>query len=134
MAEHRVMSEDLLGVTHYRSRRCYDSQPNCKDRTGPDLHERPPYIQYVTKPGDYCGKINPFLLTRCRPTVEHSLAAGDAQRRWLQARLRACRMAISRNASSLPDFREFAQAVRYGVLASGKLWKGGRDLNSETFR
>src|SRR5208283_2899554 len=28
---------------------------------------------------------------------------------------RACRMAISRNASSLPDFPEFAQAVRYGV-------------------
>ena len=27
---------------------------------------------------------------------------------------RACRMAISRNASSLPDFPEFAQAVRYG--------------------
>jgi hypothetical protein len=25
-------------------------------------------------------------------------------------------------------------AVRYGVLASGKLWEGGRDLNSETFR
>src|SRR5208337_3546993 len=24
--------------------------------------------------------------------------------------------------------------VRYGVLASGKLWEGGRDLNSETFR
>jgi hypothetical protein len=33
-----------------------------------------------------------------------------------------------------PDFPEFAQAVRYGVLASGKLWEGGRDLNSETFR
>ncbi len=47
---------------------------------------------------------------------------------------RACRMAICRNASSLPDFPEFAQAVRYGVLASGKLWKGGRDSNSETFR
>jgi hypothetical protein len=28
---------------------------------------------------------------------------------------RACRMAISRNASSFPDFPEFAQAVRYGV-------------------
>jgi hypothetical protein len=28
---------------------------------------------------------------------------------------RACRMANSRNASSLPDFPEFAQAVRYGV-------------------
>ena len=27
----------------------------------------------------------------------------------------ACRMAISRNACSLPDFPEFAQAVRYGV-------------------
>ena len=28
MAEHRVMSEDLLGITHYRSRRCYESQAN----------------------------------------------------------------------------------------------------------
>ena len=28
---------------------------------------------------------------------------------------RACQMAISRNASSLPDFPEFAQAVRYSV-------------------
>src|SRR5271157_897156 len=56
-----------------------------KDRTGPDLHELPLYIQYVTEPGDSCGKITPFLVTRCRPTVEHSLAAGDAQRQWLQA-------------------------------------------------
>jgi len=30
MAEHRVMSEDHLGLTHYRSRRCYESQPNCQ--------------------------------------------------------------------------------------------------------
>src|SRR5271165_2744199 len=83
-----------------------------KDRTGPDLHERPLYIKYVTEPGDSCGKINPFLLTRCRPTVKHSLAAGDAQ----SQRLKACLPeAISRNASSLPDFPEFAQAVRYGV-------------------
>ena len=28
---------------------------------------------------------------------------------------RTCRMAISRNAGSLPDFPEFAQAVTYGV-------------------
>jgi hypothetical protein len=28
MAERRVMSEDLLGVTHYRSRRCYESHPD----------------------------------------------------------------------------------------------------------
>jgi len=27
-----------------------------KDRAGPDLHERPLYIQYVTEPGDSCGK------------------------------------------------------------------------------
>jgi hypothetical protein len=26
MAEHRVMSEDLLDITHYRPRRCYESQ------------------------------------------------------------------------------------------------------------
>src|SRR5208337_2745502 len=58
-----------------------------KDRTGPDLHERPLYIQYVTEPGDSCGKIDPFLATRCRPTVERSVAVGDAQRQWLQARL-----------------------------------------------
>jgi len=83
-----------------------------KDRTGPDLHERSLYIKYVTEPGDSCGKISPFLLTRCRPTVKRSLAAGDAQRQ----RLKACLPeAISRNASSLPDFPEFAQAVRNGV-------------------
>ena len=28
MAEHRVMSEDLLDLTHYRSKRCYESHKN----------------------------------------------------------------------------------------------------------
>jgi len=28
---------------------------------GPDLDDRPLYIQYVTEPGDFCGEINPFL-------------------------------------------------------------------------
>src|SRR5512133_1830589 len=28
MAEHRVMSEDLLDLTHYRSKRCYESHSN----------------------------------------------------------------------------------------------------------
>ncbi len=28
MAEHRVMSEVHLGLTHYRSKRCNDSQPH----------------------------------------------------------------------------------------------------------
>src|SRR5208282_2643503 len=34
MAEHRVMSEDHLGLTHYRSRRCYESQPNWQRPNG----------------------------------------------------------------------------------------------------
>ena len=46
---------------------------------------------------------------------------------------RACRLAISRNACSLLDFLEFAQAVRYGVLASGKLWKGGETRTPKPF-
>jgi hypothetical protein len=48
-----------------------------------------PHLVAVTFPstGDSRGKINPFLPTRCRPTVEHSLAAGDAKRQWLQAHL-----------------------------------------------
>jgi hypothetical protein len=63
-----------------------DTDPRfVKDRTGSNLDERLLYIQYVTEPGDSCGKINPFLPARCRPTIEHSLAAGDAQRQWLQA-------------------------------------------------
>ena len=33
MAEHRVMSEVHLGLTHYRSKRCNDSQPNCQGPT-----------------------------------------------------------------------------------------------------
>ena len=35
-----------------------------KDRTGPDLDERPVYIQYVTEPGDPFGQIKLFLPAR----------------------------------------------------------------------
>jgi hypothetical protein len=38
-----------------------------KNRTGPDLDERPVSIQYVTEPSDCCGKINPFLTDSLRP-------------------------------------------------------------------
>src|SRR5271166_4399354 len=58
-----------------------------KTERGPISTNGPLYIQYVTEPGDSCGKINPFLLTRCRPTVDHSLVAGGAQRQSLQSRL-----------------------------------------------
>ncbi len=70
-----------------------------KDRTGPDLEERPLYIQYVTEPGNLFGKINPFLPARRRPTVDHSLVAGGAQRQG--GSRRAGRMPISRSACSL---------------------------------
>ena len=46
-------------------------------------------FQYVTEPGDLYGQNHLFLSTRCRPTVDHSFVAGDAQRQWLR---RACRM------------------------------------------
>jgi len=61
-----------------------------KDRTGPDLDERSIHIQYVTEiqyftePGNFFGQINPFLPSRRRPGVEHSLLAGGAQRQGLQ--------------------------------------------------
>ena len=86
-----------------------------RDRTGSNLDERRLYIQYVTKPGDSRGKINPLLLARHRRplTILSWPEALNASRS-----KRACRMAIRRNACSLlalPDFPEFAQAVRYGV-------------------
>src|SRR5271157_1515584 len=51
-----------------------------KERTGPDLEERPVCIQYVTESGDLFGEIKLFLPARRRPTVEHSLEARDVQR------------------------------------------------------
>ena len=44
-----------------------------------------PLFLLCTEPGDSCGKSNPFPPTRRRPTVDHSLVAGGAQRQWLQA-------------------------------------------------
>ncbi len=47
-----------------------------------------PFFQYGTKPGDPYGKIHPFSLARRRWTVDHSLAAGGAQRQWLPGTLK----------------------------------------------
>jgi len=52
------------------------------------------------------------LSTRRRSPVDRSLVAKALNPSFFR---RACRMAISRNAFSLLDFPEFAQAVRYGV-------------------
>src|SRR5271157_700825 len=40
-----------------------------KDRAGPDLDDRPHFIQYVTEPSDCFGQIKLFLPARRRPTV-----------------------------------------------------------------
>src|SRR5271157_3118403 len=57
-----------------------------KDRTGPDLDDRPLSIyQYVTEPGDPSGHLKLFLHKRRRSPVDRSLVAGRAQRQWHQA-------------------------------------------------
>ena len=56
-----------------------------------------------------------FFPTRRRPTVDHSLVAGGAQRQWLQACLPDGHKPQCLFSLALPDFPEFAQAVRYGV-------------------
>ena len=47
MAEHRVMSEDHLGLTHYRSRRCYESQPICQRPNGVQSRRTTPLSQHA---------------------------------------------------------------------------------------
>ena len=54
-----------------------------KDRMGP-IWPSGPSILLCTEPGNSGGKSNPFPSTRRRPTVDHSLVAGGAQRQWLQ--------------------------------------------------
>ena len=55
-----------------------------KDRMGL-IWPSGPSILLCTEPGNSCGKSNPFAPPRRRPTVDHSLVAGSAQRQWLQA-------------------------------------------------
>src|SRR5271157_6262429 len=52
-----------------------------KDRTGPDLDDRPLSFQYVTESGDPFGPIKLFLATRRHPAVgrnEHPLSGTKA--------------------------------------------------------
>ncbi len=51
--------------------------------TGP-ISTSGPSISLFTEPGDSCGQINPFRLTRCRSPVDRSLMARAARRQWLQ--------------------------------------------------
>ena len=100
-----------------------------KDRTGPDLDERPLYIEYVTEPGDFLRKnqtvLSPLaavgpLTILSRPGALHTSGSR-----------RACLMPIRRNACSLialPDFPEFAQAVSYVCQFSEYLYSSKRIL------
>ena len=115
MAEHRVMSEDHLGLTHYRSRRCYESHPICQKPNGARSRRAGLLFQYAPNQAIPADKsIRSFPLAAAHPlTVLSWPEAHDAS-----GSRRACLMHISRNARSLvalPDFPEFAQAVRYGV-------------------
>ena len=108
-----------------------------KTELGP-ISTSAPSISFFTEPGDSCGQINPFSPTRRHPTIDYSLVAGDAQRHQLQACLphghhAQCLFFYVRKLRK-PCQNLGRAGDRYGVLASGKLWKGGRDLNSETFR
>jgi len=63
--------------------------PNCQRWSARSRRTVRPYqyvteIQYVTEPGNFFGQIHPFLPARRRPTVDHSLVAGGAQRQGLQ--------------------------------------------------
>src|SRR5271165_1597490 len=103
--------------------------PIAKTRTGP-ISTNGLYIQYVTEPGDSCGKsIRYSLLATVGPlTILPWPEALNASRS-----KRACRMAIRRNACSLlalPDFPKFAQAVRYGVPGTPELLEIGRSGSS----
>src|SRR5208282_699673 len=60
--------------------------PNCQRPNGTRSRRAVPLcqyvteIQYVTEPGNFFGQIHLFLPARRRPTVDHSLTAGGAQR------------------------------------------------------
>ena len=59
--------------------------PDSQRPNGARSRREAPLSQYVTEPGDSCGQIHPFLPTRRRPTVDHSLVGGGAQRHALRA-------------------------------------------------
>ena len=58
--------------------------PNCERSNGPDLAERTLYL-IMHRARQFLRKIQSVPPTRRRPTVDHSLVAGGAQRQWLQA-------------------------------------------------
>ena len=80
-----------------------------EDRMGP-ISTSGPSILLCAEPGDSCGKSNPFLPpTRRRPTVDHSLAAGDAQRQWLQGSIKFAENGFSEKTAWHPCVESFGK-------------------------
>ena len=95
-------------------------QPNWQEPTGPDLDERPRH-SVCHRTDTSIGQIRLFpsvvaVHPFTAPSWSEALNASGSRR--------AGRMAIGRSARSLlalPDFPEFAQAVRYGVFGTPPL-------------
>ncbi len=68
MTEHRVMSKDHLGLTHYRSRRCYESQPNCQR-----LFARSRHIYCTIRSPNFCERLRK---SEMETSLESSLRVG----------------------------------------------------------
>ncbi len=93
-------------------------RPIGKGRTGPDLDERLSIFSMSPDqaiPADKLIRFFPLAAAQPLTILSWPEALNASRSR------RACRMAIRRNACSLlalPDFPEFAQAVKYGVLGT----------------
>jgi len=90
MAEHRVMSADHLGLTHYRSRRCYESQPNFQRPSGARSRRAVrPYS--VCHRNSVCYRTRQFL--RTNPSVSPRSPPPD-RRPFSRGRWRSTRVAL----------------------------------------
>ena len=75
------------------------------------------------------------MTTKTETQYQHLEPRPGSNYRQLFLKGRRIRAAVVDEAIHGPDpFTHEEFASKYHVLASGKLWKGGRDSNSETFR
>ena len=100
-------------------------RPIAKNRTGP-ISTSGSSISVCHRTRRFCGQNNLFFSTRRRSPVDRSLVAKALN---VSGFRRACPMAISRNACSLLDFPEFAQAVRYGVPGTPSMYYPGKKVS-----
>jgi hypothetical protein len=91
-------------------------QPICQRPNGVQSRRTTPLYSVCHRTRRFPRKNQSVSPHSLPPAVDHSLAAGGAQRQSLQARLPdGHQPQCPFSACALPDFPEFAQAVRYGV-------------------